>query len=525
MADDKAAAQFKTVEAKLKRLKARADQEYRQFEPDFREAYSFYLPHRVQPGNSTDTRPETADTFTTIGEEVTTDFASDMADTFTPEHLPWATVEVATSVPDEISDDVKEAVGKESKVIFDAVRSSGFHEACKRGNKDLAISAFALAIEDDGAPEPFRCQVIPIPELRILRDSRGGVGTRLWVRDMTAEDINADFPDLWDMVPAALKEALRKNSTNKFCVVQGCYRDYSVRAETAWIKCTMIHDKLLVWDRKVGVGSANIVVCRWDPDPMFAWGNGPGLKALGDLREADETAYLKMKGMARQVDPPLGYPDDGVINLDGGLPNGVAIPMLAGSEIQVIESTHPIDIAFYAIKDIYDRIRRHFYLDEPRQEGKTPPTLGQWMDESIRRQRRLGTPAAPIWPEFLFEAFMRFRWLLVQRGTLQPLLPVGKMELPIRPENPLKRAAQQEEAAASLRYLESVGALFGPEALAMSVDVGKTMHKLKEQSQATAVELPSAQDINQNFKAMQQATMAAHAAKAIGQAGGAAQAA
>lgn len=502
----------KEIEADLQERLACANSEYQKFEPDFREAYSFMMPFRVQPGTTSDTRPESADTFTTLGEEVTTDFASDMADTFTPEHLPWAEVEVAKAVPDEIKEEVKDAIKNESAIIFDAVRASGFHESCKMGFKDLAVSAFALVIEDDGAAEPIRCQVVPLTELRLLRASRGGTGTRLWLRKMTAKDIKAEFPDL--SLPREVAEALREKKKNTFDVVQGCYRDYSVRAETAWMKCTMIHGKLLDYRRMVGIGSANIIPCRWDPDPMFAWGTGPGVKALGDFRELDETAYLKMKGMARQVDPAILYDDDQVINLDGGLPNGVAIPRAVGSKIDILESSHPIDVAMYAVKEVEDTIRRHFYLDEPRQEGKTPPTLGQWMDESIRRQRRLGTPAAPIWPEFLFEVFMRFRYLLEKRGTLKTGLPVGDQLLPIRPVNPLKRAAQQEEAAASLRLLGEIGSLWGPEMLATAVDVGETLHNLQAQSHATGVKLKDKADINKTVDAMVQGTIAANAAKA-----------
>lgn len=500
------------IEAELKERLGCAQQEYQRFAPDFRECYAFMLPHRVLPNDTSIERRESADTFTTLGEEVCTDFASDMADTFTPEHLQWAGIEVASSVDETIKEEVKEAAAKESEIIFDAVRASGFHEACKMGNKDLAISAFALAIEDDGAGEPFRCQVIPLTELRILRDSRGKIGTRLWVRNMTPAEIKREFGDL--NLPDEVTTALKERKQGRFEVVQGCYGDYSKKAEVAWINCTMIAGKLISWIRKVGVGSAKIIPCRWDPDPMFAWGTGPGIKALGDFRELDETAYLKMKGLARQVDPPIQYPDDSVINLDGGLPNGVAIPTASDSVIRTIESEHPIDIAMFAVRDCEDRIRRHFYLDEPRQEGKTPPTLGQWMDESIRRQRRLGTPAAPVWPEFLYECFMRFRYLLVQRGTLKQGLPVGKDVLPIRPVNPLKRAAQQEEAAASMRYLGGVGELFGPEVLAASVDIGKTMHRLKDQSHATGVALRTEEEINGAINQMQQAQLAEHAAAA-----------
>jgi hypothetical protein len=100
--------------------------------------------------------------------------------------------------------------------------------------------------------------------------------------------------------------------------------------------------------------------------------------------------------------------------------------------------------------------------------------LGQWADEVLQKQRRLGTPAAPLWQEFLMEAYMRFRWMLVKRGELKPQIMVGSKSFPIRPINPLKRAAQQQEAIASERLLATLGGTFGPNLLPMIVDVGVT---------------------------------------------------
>jgi hypothetical protein len=282
----------------------------------------------------------------------------------------------------------------------------------------LAVSAVGLSIIDPGAGMPARCQVIPINELLILRDASGNVGTRIWERFLSAMDIMELFPDLADKMPASVKEAIAKKQLSKrFCVLQGCYRDYSVPAETAWVQFTQIDGAVCEGARMVGVGSANILVARWDPDPSFLLGYRPAMKALADFRELDETNYLKLKGLARQVDPSSFYDDDR--DQHGrraakwrGHPADARLEGRRGR----IPPRH--GSAMFAVEAIEDRIRRHFYQDGPVQKGKTPPTLGQWADETLQKQRRLGTPAAPLWQEFLMEAYMRFRWLLIKRGEL-----------------------------------------------------------------------------------------------------------
>jgi hypothetical protein len=501
-----------TIKAEVGRRAAKARTEKQMFESDFQEAYSFCLPQRIKPGDSSTTRPSgTSDNFSTIGEEVLTDFASDMADTFIPEHNNWAGVEVAATVPQEFETDAKAAAKIDTDTTFAAITASNFHEAGKQGFKDLGISAVGMAVEDPGAGQPFRCQVIPIGELLILRGATGEIDFRGWDRNLPAGDIEELFPDI-DLPPKVKAAIAGKKYDTKFNVLQGCYRDRKVKAEVAWVKFTLIDNEACEGSRQLGVGSANILVARWDPDPNFSWGNGPALKTLADFRENDETAYLKLKGLARNVDPSWAYDDDQVINLEGGIPNGVAIPRLPGSKIDVLESRHGMDAALYAVDMVEQRIRRHFYQDGPVQKGKTPPTLGQWMDEALQKQRRLGTPAAPLWQEFLSEAYMRFRWLLVKRGELQEVIKVGGKEFPVRPINPLKRAANQEKAIACERVLASLGNLFGPETLPQIVDVGETAHNMVKLSDASGVTLHPKEQINATIKGMQEAAMAQQAA-------------
>lgn len=508
-------ADFKTIKAEADRRLQKAKTEKQRIIDEINEAYSFVMPYRVKPGNSTSTQPgiEATDNFSSLGEEVCTDFASDMADTFIPEHTEWAGVEVAETVPDQLKGDAKIAARMDTATTFAAINASNFHEAGKQAFKDLAVSAFGMAINDPGAGEPIQCQVIPIGELQILRANDGTIGTRFWVRNRTCQEIEELFPDI--PLPAKIRTAINTKEHSKlFPVVQGCYRDYSVRAETAWINFTQIDGDVVEGVRKVGIGSAIIIVGRWDPDPNFAWGVGCAIKALADFRELDETNYLKLKGLARQIDPPVAYDDDQVMNLDGGLPNGVAIPRMKGSKIEVIESTHGMDAGLYAVQQVEERIMRHFYQDGPIQKGKTPPTLGQWADESLQKQRRLGTPAAPLWQEFLSEAYLRFRWLLVAAGKLQPVIKVGSETFPVRPINPLKRAANQQKAVASERFLATIAGTFGPNLLPTLVDVGQTVHALNELNDASAVILKTAVSINKSLDDNQKALMAQQSAAA-----------
>jgi hypothetical protein len=498
-----------------------ARREKSQFNSDFTEAFQFCMPQRVRP-NTTATvgsrSNNAAENFTSLGPMLTADFASDISDTFAPEHTPWAGEEITSAVPEQFADDAKDAVKKDAEAVFQAIGASNFYEAFKQGAKDLSVSAFGLIIEDPGRGEPFRCQVVPLTELLILRAPTGGIGVRFWEQAVLVDDVLELFPD----VPLP-KKVLAKKDKKSATVrkTQGCWRDYASPGVLAWHCLTLLDDEPIEYSHYDGTGSAPILVCRWNADSPFAWGNGPGIVALPDFRALDEVNYLILKGMARAVDPPVAYKDDGDINLEGGLANGVLIPCLDEPSFKVIESENPNSMsdAVKLATDLEHTIRQHYYLDEPQQDGLTPPTLGQWMDESMRRQRRLATPAASIWTEFLSEVFMRFRYLLVKRGDVSPQIKVGGKAVALRAVNPLERAAKMEEAAASLRALQSIGALFGPPILPMVCDVGATIHALVEQSNATGVKLKPVQAINAALAQASQMNTIGQAATAVGQSG------
>jgi hypothetical protein len=490
------------------------------FLTDFTEAFQFCFPQRVTPGTSatSGSRSNSASSnFTSIGEMVIADFASAISYTFAPEHAPWAGLKLTTAIPDELKDQAQAAIDQHQEIIFEAIGASSFHEAFKQGAKDLGVSAFGMIIQDPGRAEPIKCQVIPLNELLIWRGPDGDIAGRFWEQTVKVRHLKDLFPGI--TLPRKIQDKKNRNKNSTCKKTQGCWRDYSKPGVMAWHTITMLDDEPIQYSHSEGFGSCSILVCRWDADSPFAWGNGPAIKALPDLRALDEATYLLLKGMARAVDPPVAYDDDSILNMEGGISNGALFPRMPGSKIDVIETQNPNSMAEVVkfCDGLAHVIRRHFYVDQPEQEGLTPPTLGQWMDESLRTQRRLGTPAAAIWTEFLSEAFMRFRYLLLKRGDLKPIAVDGKL-VTLRPDNPLQRAAEMEEAGASLRTLQQLEVTF-PGMLPFFLDVGPTIHKIVQQARATGLKLKDADEIDQALASQQQMSTLGAAATAVGQSG------
>src|SRR4030095_5573346 len=119
--------------------------------------------------------------------------------------------------------------------------------------------------------------------------------------------------------------------------------------------------------------------------------------------------------------PPIGFPDDSFAAVEQGLEPGMAYPIRPGSEgaIKPLYMVPSPEEGAYTYQEKLKELRKLFYVDYPEQTGDTPPTLGQWLDELARMQRRIGTAGYSFWREGPRAIFLRFKYLLEQAGTIK----------------------------------------------------------------------------------------------------------
>src|SRR6202000_43878 len=103
-----------------------------------------------------------------------------------------------------------------------------------------------------------------------------------------------------------------------------------------------------------------------------------------------------------------------------------------------------------------------------------PPTRAQWLDESARAQRRIGTPGMPFWRD-LAQIFIRFKYLLEKSGAINPVEVDGRA-VSTQPLNPTQAAAKLQRLAEAANTAATLGGIF-PEEFKMHVDGRKSMEE------------------------------------------------
>lgn len=458
------------------------------FERDMMEAYFFAAPHRARSVNSTSHQDghwkpqDAAELNTSFAMELAGDFATVVVNAFFPQGEQWAMRKATAILPEGARDQVEMQAQTEDRAIFMSLGESNFYAEVGKGFiPDLAIGTVAIWIDQPYAHKPVRCMSVPLRELEINIGPHGNVDDRFIVRHTRMHHLEALLPGV--TLPPAIA-ALRDKDGDKHCeVVRGFWRVYDTTGVTRWRYVAMV-DEMIVEDRELtGEGSCPLIVGRFNATADYAWGLGPLLQGLPDLRVVDEMAMLRIKMIGMTLEPPISFPDDSFINIEEGIESGMAYKVRPGSEgaIKNIYQPPAQDPAIYFTNDQETRLKRIFFLDYPDQPGKTPPTATQWLDEMTMAQRRIGTPGLSFWHEFPAEVFVRFEALGVKAGMVKALADAdGKAQggmTRLHPYNPAQKAIEQQDVAQFTRFAQ-IGTQITPEEWKLYTDGKATLLEL-----------------------------------------------
>jgi hypothetical protein len=467
-----------------------------QWEMDFRECYFFASPHRQRSLNSN--TPSTQARIQDAGELNTDeafilcgDFGTEVVNAFMPETKPWCERGPGMDLPEGVWDKVKDEIKKGDTAIFNAMKASNLYSEVAKGfYPDLSIGTVGLWIERPHASRPIVNSAIPLRELEINLGPYGEIDDRFVVRHTRSVHVRELVGEtIWAKVPEALKEEIRQKPKERTQVVWGFWRLWEEKGDECWQHVVMVGKaaNTLVHDVEIkGEGCCPLWVGRFNPSPDAPFGLGPLIQGLPSLRQIDEAELMLQENAELSLRPPVTFPNDSFSNVEQGFESGMAYPIAVGSEnaIKNIYQAPPANPENYAYEQKLKKLRKLFYVDLPEQTGDTPPTLGQWLDEMARAQRRIGTPGMPFWRD-LSQIFIRYKYLLEASKAIAPV-QVNGTSVATLPRNPAQAAAQQQELAEAARTAQILGGMF-PEEFKINVDGRKTMENWIDKSRTSAV--------------------------------------
>lgn len=467
-------------------------------EKDLQESYFFTRPRlsrQVSSRSAPARKVEDVDDLATgIGPEVSEDFATEVISAFFPQNVPWAQSSADTAILEGLEEnspemnDLKNELPVYDAKIFAAINASNFNsELATSLDPDAALGTVGWWVDAPGGGRPYEVEHVPTRELEFNIGPKGEIDDRFRVRHVDAGKIRAVLPDT--ELPADVERKITQAAKTKIEIVWGFWRDWSKPHDDDFIHVILVDKKIVHSTTLRGLGSVPLIIGRISPDKLHAWGNGPAIKSLQEFRVLDVITAATQDHVDLALMPPFAYPDDGIMNFEGGLESGKGYPKRPGArgEIEKLYFGSDADLGFYTVADLEKKVRRKFFADYPEQRGDTPPSATQWMDEMVRSQRRIGTPGLKFWREGPYEIFRRFEYLLTADGKLKPL-EINGNKVTITPNNPATQAQDAQKLQTAGNLLNAIKGYF-PMTSQAAIDEMSTIENMKRLSKDDVIVL------------------------------------
>jgi hypothetical protein len=236
-------------------------------------------------------------------------------------------------------------------------------------------------------------------------------------------------------------------------------------------------NRVIFEDWHSGEGCCPVIVFRWSKAAGEGWGRGPLFNCLPSMRKCNfaERALLDHTDMA--LGGIWSMEDDGVINVDTvTLDPGTIIPRAAGSApLANVAPAGNFDMAQYMLEQSRMNIRKALFTEQLGNPNKTPMTATEVTQRMAELARAIGSPFCRLIVEAMFPAIARFVRILKDRNLIAMPQVDGK-EVALLPTSPLAMAQNFDDIERMERYLASLGALFGQQAMPIMVKMEEVSH-------------------------------------------------
>jgi hypothetical protein len=445
------------------------------FEDLFQECYDYALPQREgfyfnAPGQRRDDRifDETA----VVGVQ---EFASRLQSGLVPNFARWSDLVAGSEVPAEEADEINNSLDEVTEYIFEILANSNFAQEVHESFMDLAVGTGCLLVEEGDAVNPIRFSAIPLPKVVLENGPDDRIDHVYREREIRHNDIKIVYPKA--KLSPKMQDMINRNGEEKCKVLEVVCRLYDKpnQERYGYYAIDKTHGELIFEDTFEGVGSNPFVCFRWSKAAGEVYGRGPLVNALSAIKTTNLTIQLVLENAQMAISGIYQMDDDGIINVDTiNLVPGTVIPKAPGSNgLQPVAAAGSFDVANLVLNDMRMNIKRALYNDMLGDPNRTPATATEIAERMADLSRRIGSAFGRLQAEMVQPILQRVVYILRKQGRID-LPTVNGREVKIRSVSPLAQAQSNQDITTVARFLEVVGANFGPEMVNLLIDSEET---------------------------------------------------
>lgn len=467
-----------TVDKLLKRFQ-KSEERYNKWRSLHQEAMDYCTPQRETFTIQSEGQRKNHFAFDSTAEDGIEQFASRIQGSLMPTWQQWMNLTAGDDIPEDEKEEVDKALSQATDTFFSNLNHSNFDTEITPSLVDLGIGTGCILVEENDFDESsaFKFTNIPLAELYVEKPARGAVKNVWRKQKVEAINMKTTWPDM--EVDQDLEKIISKDPNQELDILNGFLFN----------QVTKEYDQVVIWKKKLlftqSFKTRRMIVFRWSLTPGEAYGRGPGIKKLPDIRVANKIVELTLGNAALQMSGVYTGRSDGIFNPHTvRIAPGVVIPVGSNDNsnptLRGVTPSGNLGIADNLLLGYQEGIRKAFFSSPL---GEISDPVRSATENILRNQEFLKQSGASIGrqkTELIEPLVAACVDILIERGKFPDIQVDGK-DVTIKQMSPLAKAEDLENFQNTQLWLSTLSSFLPQEVIALKVKVEDLPGKFQQQ--------------------------------------------
>ena len=347
------------------------------------------------------------------------------------------------------------------KILF-VMNNSNFQSEIHECYLDLCgFGTSHLRIEED-EKEVARFTSRPIYEAVIGENYNGVIDTVYYKYTMTCEQLVEQFED---KLPPALVAARHQEPLKEYHVIHAIEPSSRLpkHLQHEMLEFTSLHvlEEGGILLKKGGFEENPCIISRFSKLSGEMFGRSPAMKALPDIKTANQMMKTWLEGAQLAINPALQAPDEGVLMPIRITPGAINYYRADSKDrIEPINVGANPQVGIQVIELLHKNIQSAFYIDQLHLVESDRMTATEVMQRRDEQLRSMSPILGRLQYELLAPIVMRIFGIMMRKGLIDPIpQELIKAKLEVKFVSQIARAQESVEGDSFMRGFQSLAAL------------------------------------------------------------------
>lgn len=448
----------------------KAEETYNLWRSLHQEAFDYAAPNRETFTDRTKGQQKNRHIFDSTAVIGLQQFANRVQGALMPSWQEWMNLVSGSDIPEDEAEKINEQLEEITEKVFSALNHSNFYTELAPMLIDLGVGTGAILVEegDFAKGEALKFSNIPLAELYLEKPPSGAIESA-WRKQLIKP---VHIKRLWPQaeLPSSLAKLAEKQESKEVEILNGML--FNPKDGKYYQVVLYAPSKAILFTQPFN--SKRLIVSRWHVTPGEAFGRGPIIQQLSDIRTVNKVKEFTLQNAALQMAGVYTGVDDGIFNPHTvRIAPGTVIPVSSNNSsnpsLTALARSGDLGLGNLVLEDLQNDIRKALFADPMGDLSDPVRTATEIM---LRNQDMLKSQGASFGrqkSELIEQLIKAVLDILTGLGQVPELVVNGK-EVTIKMDSPLAKAEGQEEFQNSQIWFQNVSQL-PPEVVAATVKV------------------------------------------------------